>query len=407
MAAHAKLSPSGAARWMNCAGSVALCAKLPPQPSTVYASEGTAAAALAERCLIEKVAPSRYAGWFIKLSEKYGEKPIFLNPRTCNDLEGFEVNREMVDAIAGYVDAINDLGLPKLFVEQKVSADHLVPGMFGTPDCYGFDEKNGILWVVDLKFGAGVIVSPEENHQEMIYSLGILGKKPPEWIKEIRQVIYQPRHRNGGWMEWAISKDDLVRWGREVLVPAALATTKKDAPLVPGDKQCRWCAAKAVCPALLGQSLEVAQVAFKDIVPAEVPTLAFPNPMDMTPVERAKVATLLSALDDYKSSFFTYLQELAERGENTPGWKLVRGRANRKWRSEDAVINALEPVLGDLLYEKKLKSPAGVEKLKGIDKQGLAQLWETPEGKLTLAPESDKRPAVIPAALNPFNYDDL
>jgi len=57
------------------------------------------------------------------------------------------------------------------------------------------------------------------------------------------------------------------------------------------------------------------------------------------------------------------------------------------------------------LYDRKLKSPAGIEKLKGIDKQALAQLWETPEGKLTLAPVSDKRQAVLPD--NPFNYDDL
>jgi hypothetical protein len=52
-------------------------------------------------------------------------------------------------------------------------------------------------------------------------------------------------------------------------------------------------------------------------------------------------------------------------------------------------------------------SPAKLEKIKGIDKEALAALWETPEGKLTLVPESDKRPAVVPAALNPFNFDDL
>jgi hypothetical protein len=52
-------------------------------------------------------------------------------------------------------------------------------------------------------------------------------------------------------------------------------------------------------------------------------------------------------------------------------------------------------------------SPAKLEKIKGIDKKALAALWETPEGKLTLVPESDKRPAVIPAALNPFDFSDL
>ena len=54
MAAHAKLSPSAASRWINCPGSVALCATLPKPPSTFYADEGTSAHALAEKCILEK-----------------------------------------------------------------------------------------------------------------------------------------------------------------------------------------------------------------------------------------------------------------------------------------------------------------------------------------------------------------
>lgn len=406
MAAHAKLSPSAASRWLRCPGSIRLCATLPKPPSSRFADHGTAAHALGERCLIEKCDAERYAKWWIKLSDKWGESPYFLNPTTSKKLEGFEVDVEMVESVQVYLDAVREPG-GKIIPEQRLSLEHVYPGMFGTADAQVLCEPDKTLWIWDLKYGQGLAVHPEENEQAMIYSLGSLGPKPLPWVEKVNIGIVQPRHRDGGVMVWETSKKYLLEWKNDVLIPGAKATEAPDAPLVPGEKQCRWCNAKAVCPALLGQALDVAQVAFKDIVPQEVPTLTFPNPMDMTPMERAKVASLLTALDDYKSSFFQYLLELAERGEATPGWKLVRGKANRKWRSEAQVINTLEPILGELLYDKKLKSPAGVEKLKGIDKKGLAALWETPEGKITLAPESDKRPAVLPAALNPFDFSDL
>ena len=407
MAAHAKLSPSAAARWLSCPGSVALCATLPKPPSTFFADEGTSAHSLAERCIIHKEDAVRYKGWFIKLSEKWGESPIFLNPLSCINLEGFEVTTEMVNAVQMYLDALREHGLP-IIPEAKLSLAHVWPDTFGTADAQIHDVAGGTLYVYDYKHGAGQLVTPDENPQAMLYAEAALhALKDKSWVKKVAIVIAQPRHRNGGIMTWETTPGYIEDWIKGTVKPAALATTKKDAPLVPGEKQCRWCAAKAVCPALLGQALDVAKIAFKDIVPQEVPTLVFPNPMDMTPLERAKVACLLSAMDDYKTAFFTYLQELAEVGENTPGWKLVRGKANRKWRSEAVVINSLEPVLGDLLWEKKILSPAKLEKIKGIDKKALAQLWETPEGKITLAPESDKRQAVIPASLNPFNFDDL
>jgi len=404
MTAHAKLSPSSASRWLHCPGSVQLCATLPKAPSSRFADHGTAAHALGERCLIEKCDAERYAKWWIKLSEKYGQNPLFLNPLTCKKVEGFEVDTEMVEAVQVYLDAVREPG-GKIIPEQKLSLEHISPGMFGTADAQVLCEDKGALWVFDLKYGQGIAVDPEENEQAMLYALGSLGPKPLPWVKEVNIGIVQPRHRDGGVLVWETTKEYLLHWKNTVLLPGCAATTKKDAPLNPSDKACRWCNAKAVCPALLKNALNVAQVAFADIVPAEVPTLVMPNPANMTPDDRAKVATLLTALDDYKASFFTYLQELAERGEQTPGWKLVRGRANRKWISEDRVAATLEPILGDLLYDRKLKSPAGIEKIKGIDKKALTQLWETPEGKLTLAPVSDKRQAVLPD--NPFNYDDL
>ena len=51
MAKHAKLGPSSASRWLNCPGSVALCATVPEEPSSEYADEGTFAHDIAERAI--------------------------------------------------------------------------------------------------------------------------------------------------------------------------------------------------------------------------------------------------------------------------------------------------------------------------------------------------------------------
>lgn len=406
MAAHAKLSPSAAYRWLNCPGSVALCATLPKgRPSSFWADEGTAAHAVAEKCFAEKQDSAEYLrGWYVKLSDNYGGA-MFLSPTTSKTLEGFEVNSDMIEAVQVYLDAVREPGLP-VIPEQRLSLEHIWPGMFGTCDAQVHDKTNGILYVWDYKHGAGVLVEPDHNPQAMLYAVGALhALKDASWVKTVQIGIVQPRHRDGGVLTWETTPGELEEWVKGQVKPATLATKKKGAPLVPGDKQCRWCDAKAICPALMSKALATAQVAFADVEVGKPTPVNLPDMRSLTPESRGLMADILIALDDYKTAFFAYLQELAEQGEATPGWKLVRGRANRKWRSEDEVARRLGPTLGDALWERKLKSPSKVEKIKGVDKNVLSALWEKPEGKLAIAPESDPRPA---AEVRPMllDYDD-
>lgn len=404
MAAHARLSPSAASRWINCPGSVALCATLPTPPSTFYSDEGTSAHALAEKCILEKCDAARYLGWHI-LPQNGGA--LWTNPLTCRELKGFEVTTEMAEAVQMYLDALREPGLP-IIPEQRLSLEHVWSGMFGTCDAQIHDRANGVLYVWDYKHGAGVLVAPDENAQAMLYAEAALhALKDKSWVKTVRIGIAQPRHRSGGVMTWDTTPGYIEDWIKGTVKPAALATTKKDAPLVPGEKQCRWCAAKAVCPALLGQSLEVAQVAFKDVI-TEPKTVHLPDPASMTMEQIANVLDFSELLSSWVSAVHAHAEQIARNGGVIPGRKLVRKTTRRKWIDEAATAQALAH-LGDALYERKLKSPAQVEKLiKDKDaKKSLATLWENPEGELTLVPESDKRPAVVPAALNPFNFDDL
>jgi hypothetical protein len=239
--AHAKLSPSGAHRWMACPGSVALEAAFPDQSSS-YAAEGTLAHTLASAYL-----------------DGTGQHP-FKRVGEVHEVDGFTftVTQSMADHVDDYCRLVIDYGEHGLLlVEQRVPIGHITgeDGAGGTSDAIVVDTANRALFVIDLKFGMGVRVDAGDNPQLMLYALGAL--EQCDQLGEYDQVcmvIHQPRlnHVSEHW----IYVGDLWAFKRRV-TEAAEATRQPDAPLVPGEKQCRFCKAKAVCPALAAEVAEV------------------------------------------------------------------------------------------------------------------------------------------------------
>ena len=95
-------------------------------------------------------------------------------------------------------------------------------------------------------------------------------------------------------------------------------------------------------------------------------------------------------------------------GTEYPGYKLVEGRSNRKYVNDAAVAAAVTKAGFDP-YEQKLLGITAMQKLLGKTcfEKVLAGLIEKPQGKPTLVPESDKRPAYklanpVEAAKNDF-----
>ncbi len=92
-----------------------------------------------------------------------------------------------------------------------------------------------------------------------------------------------------------------------------------------------------------------------------------------------------------------------------PGYKLVEGRSNRKYRDDIAVAGALRAKgwPDEVLYEKKLLGLTAMEKLVG--KKTIAELPEglvvKPQGKPVLVPQSDKRDE-LNSALSDFAHID-
>ncbi len=402
--AHSNIGPSAASRWMNCPGSVALCATLPKRTST-YADEGSAAHALGEKYLRGPILDlsSRKGMWLVQDGcEWYLEKA---KPKSG---VAFEVTQDMIDAVQVYVDHIDGIESEHKAYEKKLTMDWLHPGLFGTMDCGILDGD--MYHVIDYKHGAGVAVEVEDNPQMMIYALGALGKRATRSaIKTVRLTIVQPRkpHPDGPVRYWDIDYADLYDWAENVLIPAAKATELENAPFVPGEKQCRWCEAsrQSKCPALLGA---VQDVAGMSLISPIVETPRLPDPASLTVADKARVLALAGLLETWIDNVRASALEEAQAGVQFPGLKLVHKITRRRWRDEAQVAAALQPALGDEIWDARLRSPSQVEKLLGKGgKEALAPLTESPVGDLTLVPESDRRRAVDPLKSIALLYDDI
>lgn len=364
MTLHAKLSASGAHRWMNCPGSVGQEDGL-PDTSSPYAQEGTWAHDLAEACLKE----GANADQVVIAEGHYTDTP--------------DQVQEYIQMYLDYVRSISG----ELFIEQRVDFSPWVPEGFGTADAIILND--GVAHVIDLKYGKGLKVDADENPQALLYALGTLNEYDYLYdVHTFKVVIVQPRLDHIS--EWEISRADLLKWA-ELAKAAAEAALSDDAPFNPGEKQCQWCKAKAFCKPRAEHNLKIASEGFEaigdDIVPISRDQLSVEDIAALLPHFK-EIANWMKDLEGHAYN-------LAMQGQDIPDHKLVEGRSLRKWLDEDAAEKKLKRDLGAAnAYTKKILSPSQAEKAYGKDKDKLQELITKPSGKPTLVPASDKRPAI-------------
>ena len=394
MGAHAKhFRPSAAERWMNCPGSVALCAEIPESESSEYAAEGTAAHLLAAELLETGGTAEDHIGRVIKVAPY-----------------SFAVDEAFAGHVQTYVDRVREYADEgDLLVEQRVK--------FGPAIGAGDDEGTSDavilappeLQVHDLKFGMGVKVYAERNPQLMLYALGalreydILGE-----FERVRMVIHQPRL--GHLSEWDCTAKELQAFADQAGAKVAAAERcllegfAKDDDLNPGEAQCRWCPVKATCPALAVVVAETTACDFADLTaPAEPP---------QEPDDLAGKMTLVDLIEGWCKAIRSEVEARLLKGVSVPGFKLVEGRRGaRKWVSDDEAEEALKGMRLKTaqMYDLKLISPTTAEKLKKSAAIGprqwkrLEALVERRDGKPSVALESDPRPAISLAADGEFD----
>lgn len=357
---HSKIvGGSTAKRVINCPGSVALVNQMPPQPSSKYADEGT----LLHDTIADILDGKGTAASFI--GRTHGE--IVLTEEL--------IERKLTPALEA-LDEIDPKGTMEYEVESRVGFGALLPDVFGSTDFLGRDGDRAV--VLDWKFGDGVPVSPEENHQLLFYAAAAMRTPSSEWVfdgaKEIELVIVQPPSIK----RWTTTAAR-IRDFENQLVAAVDIALKPDAPLALGD-HCRWCAAKPICPLLTG-AVDRALKAKVDVMPVE----QIAHYLDQAPI-----------LEQWIADLRQLAHGLIEEGKDVPRWKLVNKRATRQWVSEERAVAYLASVGVEAWGEPKPVSPAQAEKaLKKAKLELPEDLVVSVSTGSTLAAESDPRPSVL------------
>ena len=366
MAKHATLSASSSHRWLNCPPSVRICENY-ADVTTDYALEGTDAHALCE----------------YQLKQSLGilaEDPI-------ENLTWY--NAEMEGCAAGYAayvmelleDAKQACTDPVVLIEQRVDFSRWVKDGFGTADCILIAD--GVLNIVDYKHGKGVRVSAEKNPQMMLYALGSLEIFDSIYdIESVRMTIFQPRLSNISVSE--MSKTALLEWADTELTQKAQLAYEGKGEFHSGE-WCRFCKAKAECRERAEANLELAKYEFA-------------KPSLLEDEEIADILGKVDALTAWADDVKEYALQQAVGGKKWTGWKLVEGRSNRRYTNEDRVAAAVKSAGFDP-YERNVLGITAMQKLLGKTRfeKLLSPYIEKPQGKPTLVPESDKRPAYEPA----------
>ena len=366
---HALLSASSSHRWLNCNPSARLEQEFADR-ETEAAAEGTAAHALAEHKLRKA----------LKMRTK---KPI--SKYDSDEMDAY-TDGYVEFVLEQLAEAKKDCKDPLILVEQKLDFSCFVPDGFGTGDCIIIADKT--LHIIDLKYGQGILVEAEGNPQMMLYALGALRLFGSLYdIETVSMTIYQPRRENVS--TWSIPVDALMEWTENTLKPKAELAFKGEGEFQPGS-WCTFCKAAVKCRARAEAKLQLAQYEFA------MPPL-------LTDEEIEDILARLDDLTKWANEIQAYAQNAAiNHGKNWRGFKLVESRTNRKYTDEEAVAQAAKNAGYHDIYKHSLITISEMERLMGKKTfaEVLGALVIKPQGKPTLVPASDKRPAITSSGAN-------
>ena len=369
LGAHSPVGASSAKRIKLCPASVGLSVGAGGDGSE-HASLGTSVHALIEYCFARGTDAWQHIG---------------------QSFEGMRATRDMAMSAQAFLDAVRtahpERTQANFGVERKFRCPSIHPLFYGTTDAWYLDEEEGALHIWDFKNGAGVVVEAKGNDQGQYYAVGML-ETLMLWDRAGTVVIHivQPNayHRDGPVREWATTPGELALWLEGEMLPAIVFALGGEGRAASGE-HCRFCPARArACPQILADMEEL------EGMTQDIRTKGGAD--HLTPEQVGRFLSLLEVAKIAGKAANATAYHRLQAGVRIPGWKLVRGKANRTWK--DGAGEAARGEFGaQALTAPELKSPAEIDKLpKGGD--FTARWAEKPDAGLTVAKADDPRAEV-------------
>lgn len=387
---HARKGPSGADTWAVCYGAPALCDGK-PNVSSVYARWGTCAHEVAGLILAGAVVTPTTP----EDITKYGSQPWW-SPENAEGYVGrvfqteghdVEFDMEMADCVNDYVAEVENYWEPGdiMLVEQAVPIGHITgeEGATGTSDCIIIKPAKAEIIAIDLKGGKGVPVYAEDNRQAAMYSDGAIEEHdifhgPFDWVTS---VIIQPRLQSVS--EHRVTREEHDAFVAELKFAARLSANADEDfgtmnssywaanYLHPGEKQCRFCNAKATCPALKGEVVGAMRSTAAN--PDDFPQLSLPKQAaaatasaDSDAAALAEAYRSVKLIESWIEGVRSEVHRRLHDQQEVPGFGLFLGnQGSRRWKdAADAEFKLKKAKLkADEIYTKELISYPQAEKL--------------------------------------------
>ena len=378
---HAVLGPSSSSRWMNCTASPDFIESLnlPEDEGSFPSREGTHCHSVMELLVLNNF-KVRGGDVFLRheqvAEEVNGGAELYDTAQMIEDMEPLMDHLRVLDI--SYPDL-------EIYVEEKVTLEPITTDVWGTADLILYSRAGDFVQVIDLKYGR-VYVEEVANPQLTLYFIGALLSTLRNRVKgfpaRAQFVIFQPRAGGEKLREWNVSKDYISDFVDNKLTPCLSGTDV----FKTGD-WCEYCPGLLSCKEAKGEMMKVAETAFESLDDGA----AVKDILDA----RKMVLALIKAAEERAVQRLTL-------GKPIEGWKLVEGKTNRKWNaSDDDIIdflrNKAKLKLKDVVV-KKIIGIGAAEKMvkasKHVDIKELQDYIIKPVGGPSLAPESDKRPAI-------------
>lgn len=384
---HSIIAPSSAHIWGKpdgCTGFPLMAATYPETEESEESKEGTAAHELA----------ARMVDAHSKAMIGYPKQADVVDTPASN---GVIITEEMYEGAELYAEDVGStmrftrvFGGPHLAIEQKVHAARVHELSDGTPDCWLFDARSGLLYVWDFKFGYEV-VEAYENWQLMNYVAGILDQLEINGHQEqhvrVNMRVVQPRafHRDGPVREWVVLASD-IRAHINTMANNAEESLSDRATCRSGS-HCKHCPARHACEAALTGGMRLYEAA------------SAPAPVELSPhalaVQYAIVQRARKQLEYLESGYEEQVKGLLRSGANVPGYRVEESVGRERWATPVEEVISLGDLLGHDLRKLGAITPKQAKKL-GIDGAVISAYSETPRtGAKVVADNGNKAKQVF------------